>query len=73
VMVGLFDIQGKVAWVTGASSGGLGYYHALTLAEAGADVVVSDLSSRAVDLNVTKTDLQKKNVNVLALHNDVSK
>jgi gluconate 5-dehydrogenase len=72
-MVGLFDIRGKVAWVTGASSGGLGYYHAMTLAEAGADVVVSDLLSRAVDLNVTKTDLQKKNVNVLALHSDVSK
>jgi NAD(P)-dependent dehydrogenase (short-subunit alcohol dehydrogenase family) len=72
-MKGLFDIEGKVAWVTGASAGGLGYYHALTLGEAGANVVVSDLSSRATDLDETKNNLQRRGVKVLALHIDVSK
>src|SRR6202163_461776 len=40
--VGMFDLSGKVAVVTGASRG-LGRQDALTLAEAGADVVITDI------------------------------
>src|SRR3982074_60942 len=38
----MFDLSGKVAIVTGASRG-LGRQDALTLAEAGADVVITDI------------------------------
>lgn len=71
-MTDLFDIKGKVAWVTGASYGGLGYYHALTLGDEGAHVVISDLSSRAGDLAETRNRLDGKNVKVLDLYTDVS-
>lgn len=72
-MEDIFDIRGKRAWVTGASPGGLGYFHALTLAKEGADVAVSDLASRAEDLVRTKSDLDQVGVNVLSLHVDVSR
>jgi gluconate 5-dehydrogenase len=71
-MVDIFDIRDKCAWVTGASHGGLGYYHALTLAKQGANVAVSDLPSRAGDLAKTKIDLEQVGVNVLPLQVDVS-
>jgi 3-oxoacyl-[acyl-carrier protein] reductase len=38
----MFDLSGKVAIVTGASRG-LGRQDALTLAQAGADVVITDI------------------------------
>jgi len=42
----LFDLQGKIAVVTGAGAhGGLGHAMAIGLAEAGADVVVSDIDA----------------------------
>ena len=42
----LFDLQGKIALVTGAGAhGGLGHAMALGLAQAGADVVVSDIDA----------------------------
>jgi NAD(P)-dependent dehydrogenase (short-subunit alcohol dehydrogenase family) len=68
----IFDISGLCAWVTGASKGGLGHHHALTLARHGANVTISDLSSRAEDLAETKTQLEREGANVLALHVDVS-
>ena len=72
-MTNLFDLRGKIAWVTGASLGGLGYHHALTLAEEGVHLAVSDLPSRAIELDETERKLKKKNVKVLNLHTDVSK
>jgi len=49
----LFDLKGKIALVTGASYGGLGYYSAEALAEAGAEVSVCDLPTRLNDLKIT--------------------
>jgi len=69
----LFDLRGKVAWVTGASVGGLGFYHAQTLAEEGANLVITDVSSRSSDLAEAQDKLGTKNVKVQALHADVSK
>ena len=71
-MSNLFDLHGKVAWVTGASVGGLGYYQALALAEHGAHVALSDLSSRANDLAEAKSNLERKNLRAIALHTDVT-
>ena len=51
MMSDLFDLSGKVAFVTGASAGGLGEYSAIALAEHGADVFAVDLKSRAADLD----------------------
>lgn len=48
-----FDLTGRVALVTGASRGGLGYHSALALAEHGASVVVADVASREADLAAT--------------------
>ncbi len=46
-----FDLSGKVALVTGAAAhGGLGHAMALGLAEAGADVVVSDIDGDGADV-----------------------
>jgi len=72
-MTDLFDLRGKVAWITGASVGGLGYHHAQTLTEEGVHVAISDLSSRASDLAETESKLRNKHVRVLSLHTDVSK
>ncbi len=68
----IFDINGLCAWVTGASVGGLGRHHALALAKHGANVAISDLSSRAEDLAETEKELVREGANVLALHTDVS-
>ena len=71
-MKDIFDLRGLCAWVTGAGSGGLGHHHALTLAKHGANVVVSDLASRAEDLTQTEDELESEGVKGLALHVDVS-
>jgi 3-oxoacyl-[acyl-carrier protein] reductase len=47
-MLERFDLQGKVAAVTG-SGAGLGRAYALALAAAGADVVINDVRDQAVD------------------------
>lgn len=49
-----FDLTGRVAFITGAAAGGLGYHSALALAEHGADVFLVDHPSRADDLNQTR-------------------
>jgi NAD(P)-dependent dehydrogenase (short-subunit alcohol dehydrogenase family) len=66
----LFRLDGKVAIVTGASSG-LGVAFAHALAEAGADVV---LAARRVDpLRETEAAVQASGRRVLAVPTDVSK
>jgi NAD(P)-dependent dehydrogenase (short-subunit alcohol dehydrogenase family) len=51
-----FSLEGRVAVVTGASEG-IGYGLAMTLAEAGADVIVA--SRREDKLHVVKTEIEK--------------
>ncbi len=48
----LFDLRGKIALISGASFGGLGYYYAEAFVEAGAKVAISDISSRSKDLEI---------------------
>ena len=63
-----FDLSGKVALVTGASSG-LGVHFARTLAEAGASVVVA--ARRADRLASLQAELQKDGAKALAVDLDV--
>lgn len=67
-MSGLFDLHGKVAVVTGGSSGiGLGY--ARGLAEAGADLSLWSIDDAANE--TAANDLRRHGGRVLALHCDV--
>ncbi|MBI5584297.1 MAG: SDR family oxidoreductase [Deltaproteobacteria bacterium] len=66
----LFNLQGKTALVTGASSG-FGRSFALTLAEAGADVVISARNEER--LAETEGLLKKTGVKVLKIVGDMSK
>lgn len=63
-----FDLTGKVALVTGASSG-LGVHFARTLAEEGASVAIA--ARRADRLASLKADLQAGGANVAAIDLDV--
>jgi NAD(P)-dependent dehydrogenase (short-subunit alcohol dehydrogenase family) len=65
----LFNLEGKTALVTGAALG-LGRSFAQTLAEAGADVVISDIDED--HLNETEGILRKKGRKVLKVAADVS-
>ncbi len=49
----LFSLDGRVALVVGAASGGIGAHMARTLADAGATVAVADLASRSDDIATT--------------------
>lgn len=69
-MGNLFDLTGKVAVVTGASSG-LGADAALAYAEAGADVAL--LARRVEKLNQVKADIEKTGRKVIAVGCDVTK
>lgn len=69
-MKNLFDLTGKVAVVTGASSG-LGADAALAYAEAGADVAI--LARRVEKLNQVKADIEKTGRNVMIAGCDVTK
>jgi NAD(P)-dependent dehydrogenase (short-subunit alcohol dehydrogenase family) len=51
-----FDLAGQVALVVGVAPGGLGERAAHALADAGAQVAVADLPSRAADLAATARD-----------------
>lgn len=63
------DLRGKVAIVTGARRG-MGRTHALTLAEAGAKVVVSDISEQ--DCQLVVDEIKKKRGEAIAVKCDVS-
>ena len=65
----MFDLKGRVAVVSGASSG-LGRQMAFALAENGANVVL--LARRIERLEEIKKDIEKKGVKVLALKCDVT-
>ena len=69
-MANLFDLTGKVAVITGASSG-LGADAALAYAEAGADVAL--LARRGEKLNEVKAGLEKTGRKILAVGCDVTK
>lgn len=68
-MTNLFDLTGKVAVVTGASSG-LGADAALIYAKAGADVAI--LARRVEKLNEVKADIEKIGRKVIAVGCDVT-
>ena len=65
----LFNLKGKVALVTGASSG-LGVQFATALAKQGADVAI--LARRIEKLDAVKEDLEKLGVRAYAVQCDVS-
>ncbi len=69
-MSSLFDLTGKIAVVTGASSG-LGADAALAYAEAGADVAL--LARRAEKLDQVKATIEKTGRKVIAVSCDVTK
>lgn len=70
-MENMFDLTGKVAVITGASSG-LGADAALVYAEAGADVAI--LARRVEKLNEVKAVIEKETGRrVIAVHCDVTK
>lgn len=65
----MFDLKGKVAVITGASSG-LGKQMAYAFAKQGADLVL--LARRIEKLEELKKDLEKYNIRVLTLKCDVT-
>jgi gluconate 5-dehydrogenase len=65
----MFNLKGRVAVITGASSG-LGKQMAKGFAEAGADLVI--LARRIERLNELKIELEKENVKVLPVKCDVT-
>jgi len=69
-MADLFDLKGKVAIVTGASSG-LGVQFAKALARHGANVAIA--ARRLEKLESVKVDIEKLGVKCLAIKCDVSK
>ncbi|GLC29778.1 short-chain dehydrogenase [Clostridium omnivorum] len=69
-MENMFDLTGKVAVVTGASSG-LGADAALAYAKAGADVAL--LARRVEKLNEVKAEIEKTGHKVIAVGCDVTK
>lgn len=64
----LFDLSGKVAIVTG-SARGLGRFYSMSLARAGADLVIADINME--DLNLTKNEIEKLDRKVIAKSLDV--
>lgn len=65
----MFDLKGKVAFVTGAGRG-IGKEIALTLAKAGADVVVTDIADTVLEI---QKEIESLNVKSLAIKCDVGK
>lgn len=69
-MINMFDLSGKVALVTGASSG-LGVQFAKALARQGADIVI--VARRLEKLNQVKAEIEALGVRCLSLKCDVAK
>lgn len=69
-MKDMFNLEGKVAVVTGASSG-LGHDAAVMYAEYGADVALLDLNEN--DLEKVKEEIEKLGRKVIAIECDVTK
>ena len=69
-MSDLFDLKGKVAIVTGASSG-LGVQFAKALAKYGANVAI--VARRVEKLESVKAEVEKLGVKCLSVKCDVSK
>lgn len=69
-MKDMFNLEGKVAVVTGASSG-LGHDAAVMYAEYGADVALLDLNGN--DLEKVKEEIEKLGRKVIAIECDVTK
>ena len=67
-----FNLSGKTAVVTGASEGGLGYWSAVALAQAGANVVVSDVASAHDGLDEAVTAIRDLGADALAWPADVT-
>jgi len=68
-MNNLFDLSGKIALVTGASRG-LGRHFALTLARAGADIMVTEMSADPLDQ--TRAEIESLGRRCLPLVLDVT-
>jgi NAD(P)-dependent dehydrogenase (short-subunit alcohol dehydrogenase family) len=66
----MFDLKNKVAIITGARRG-MGRTHALTLAKAGAKVVVSDISQE--DCEEVVEEIKKDGGEAIAIKCDISK
>ena len=66
----MFDLKNKVVIITGARRG-MGKSHALKLAEAGAKVVVADISKE--DCQIVVDEIQKNKGEAIAVKCDVSK
>jgi len=70
MVLDVFRLNGKVAWVTGASRG-LGKAMALALAEAGADLVLS--ARTVVDLEGTASDVKRLGRRAVVVQADVTR
>ena len=70
MVVRVFDLKGKVVVVTGAANG-IGRGIALAMADAGADVVVSDLA--LIECEAVAKEIKVKGRRALAVQADVSK
>ncbi len=70
MVLDVFRLDGKVAWVTGASRG-LGKAMALALAEAGADLVLS--ARTVVDLEGTASDVKRLGRRAVVVQADVTR
>lgn len=65
-------LEGQVAIVTGAGKGGLGVQSALALAREGARLCISDIGSRADDLEHSRSLLEDAGAECLAIDCDVT-
>lgn len=72
-MSGMFDLDGKVALITGAGWGGLGAFSAIALAEHGCKVALADLSSRNTELSDSSDKIRSSSENVMTITVDVTK
>jgi len=66
----MFDLKGRVAIITGARRG-MGRTHAITLAQAGARVVVADISLE--DCQIVVEEIKKEKGEAMAVKCDVTK